>query len=162
MGREGERCRENICREELFNFKHITGLYFDGRKNATQVMLEGPNGKNYRSIEVEEHYVLVGEPGIYYLTHLTSSDGKARILAQKIFEFISETELSEKLTIIRTDVTALMIGRFKGAISSLKKLIKNLLHSSISAFCTPINFLFDTFLWNLMAQLAALIALLDL
>ena len=69
LRRERERCRKEICQEEISNFKYVSGLYFDGRKDATQVMLEGPNGKMYRSTQLEEHYVLIGKPGTYYLTH---------------------------------------------------------------------------------------------
>ena len=76
LRRERERCREEIRQKESFNFKFVTGLYFDGRKDATQTMKEGPNGKMYRSIELEEHYVLVGEPGTYYLTHLSPAMAK--------------------------------------------------------------------------------------
>ena len=47
LRRERERCRKEICQEEVSNFKYVSGLYFDGRKDATQVMLEGPNGKMY-------------------------------------------------------------------------------------------------------------------
>ena len=82
LRRERQRCRKEIC-QEVSNFKYVSGLYFDGRKDATQVMLKGPNGKMYRSTQLEEHYVLIGEPGTYYLTHLSPTDGKGRTLAQK-------------------------------------------------------------------------------
>ena len=35
-----ERWRKEICQEEVSNFKYVSGLYFDGRKDATQVMLK--------------------------------------------------------------------------------------------------------------------------
>ena len=69
LRREKERCREAICQKESFNFTFVTGSYFDGRKDVTQTMKEGPNGKMYRSNELEEHYVLVSKPGTYYPTH---------------------------------------------------------------------------------------------
>ena len=131
LRRERERCREEIRQKESFNFKFVTGLYFDGRKDATQTMKEGPNGKMYRSIELEEHYVLVGEPGTYYLTHLSPADGKGRTLAHEIFKVISETELFTKLTVIGIDGTALMTGKYNGAIRSLEELLKKPLQWSI-------------------------------
>ena len=106
-------------------------MYFYGRKDATQIIKEVPNGKMCRSTQFEEHYVLVGEPGTYYLTHLSLIDGKGCTLAQEIFEFISDTVLCEKLTIISTDGIASMTGKFNGAISSLKELVKNPLRWSI-------------------------------
>ena len=38
LRRERERCRKEICQEEVSNFKYVSELYFDGRKDATQVM----------------------------------------------------------------------------------------------------------------------------
>ena len=78
LRRERERCREEICQEEVFNFKFVTGLYFDGRKNVTQIIVvEGPNRKMCRSTQLEEHDVLVGKPGTYYLTHFSQLMAKA-------------------------------------------------------------------------------------
>ena len=131
LRRERERCRKEICQEEVSNFKYVSGLYFDGRKDATQVMLEGPNGKMYRSTQLEEHYVLIGEPGTYYLTHLSPTDGKGRTLAQEIFDFISNTMLCQKLNIVGTDGAALMTGKFNGVIRSLEELLKTPLQRSI-------------------------------
>ena len=90
-------------------------MYVGSKKDATQVIAEGPNGKMCRSTQLEEHYVLVGKPGTCYLTHLSPIDGKDHTLAQEIFEFISETLLCEKLTIISTNATASMTGKFNGA-----------------------------------------------
>ena len=49
LRRERERCREEICQEVISKFKFVTGLYFDSRKDATQVIVEEPNGKMCRS-----------------------------------------------------------------------------------------------------------------
>ena len=124
LRRERERCREEIRQEEISNFKFIAGLYFDGREEATQVIVERPNGKMCRSTQLEENYVLVGKLGTYYLTRFSSIDGKSRTSALEIFQFISETVLCEKLTIMGTDGTTWMTGKFNGAIPSLKKLLK--------------------------------------
>ena len=100
-------------------------MYFDGRKDATQVIVVGPNEKMCRSTQLEEHYVLVGESGTCYLRRLSPIDSKGGTLAQEIFESISETVLCEKLTIIDTDETASMTGKFNGVKRSLEKLLKN-------------------------------------
>ena len=47
-------------------------MYFDGKKDAIQVIVEEPNRKIYRSTQLEEHYVWVDELGTYYLTHLSN------------------------------------------------------------------------------------------
>ena len=121
---ERERFRKEI-HQEVSNFKFFTGLYFDSRKDATQVIVEESNAKMCRSTQLEEHYVLLGEPGTYYLTYLSSIDGKSHTLAQEIFEFISEIVLCEKLTIIGTDETASMTGKFNDAKYSIEELHKN-------------------------------------
>ena len=69
-------------------------MYLDGRKDATQIVAQGPNEKHYRSVqleEYEEYYTVVGEPGSYYLTHFSPEDGKGRIIAQKLFDSFSGT-----------------------------------------------------------------------
>ena len=71
------------------------------------------------------------QPGTYYLTHLSLIDGKGCTLAPEILEFISETVLCEKLTIIATDGTASIAVKFNGAICSLEELLKNPLQQSI-------------------------------
>ena len=99
-------------------------MYFD-RKDATQVIVEGPNGKMYRSTKLKEHYVVVGEPGTYYSHTYPQLMAKGHKLAQEIFEFISETMLCEKLTIIGTYGTTLMTAKFNSAICFLEALLKN-------------------------------------
>ena len=66
LQRERQKYREEI-RKKKENFSLVDGVYFDGRKDATQVLLQGPNGKLYQSVQLAEHYTLVGEPGTYYL-----------------------------------------------------------------------------------------------
>ena len=47
----------------------------------------------------------VGEPGSYYLTHVSPEDGKGRTIAQNLFDSINGTELEDKLAIVDTDGT---------------------------------------------------------
>jgi len=73
-----------------------------------------PNDKHYRSVELEEHYTVVGEPGSYYLTHFSPEDGKSRTIAQKLFDSTRGTELEDRLAIVGTDGTACMTGKYNG------------------------------------------------
>ena len=82
-----------------------------------------------RSTQLDKHYVLVGEPGTYNLTHLCPINGKGHTLGQEIFEFISETVLCKKLTIIGTDEQH-RLSKFNGTICFVKKLLKNPLQRS--------------------------------
>lgn len=44
------------------------------------MMLEAPNNKLSRSVKLEYHYTVVGEPGEYYLTHFTPENDKVEQL----------------------------------------------------------------------------------
>ena len=113
------------------NFKLINGLYFDGRKDATLMMAKAPTGKSFITTELEEHYVLVGEPGGYYLTHLSPPNGKGRVLAKEIFDSISDTEFCRNLMILGSDGTASMTGRFNGCIRAMEELVQRPLQWAI-------------------------------
>lgn len=63
-------------------------------------MGKAPTGKSYMTTELEEHFVLVGEPGEHYLTHLSPPNSKGRVLAKEIFEFISNTDICAKLVAV--------------------------------------------------------------
>ena len=103
----------------------MNAIYFDGRKDATQVTMQGPNNKFYRSVQLEDHYTMVGQPGEYYLSHFSTEDGKERTIAQEIFNTIANTELQvhDKLTVVGTDGTAAMTGKFNGCIRKLEELL---------------------------------------
>jgi len=59
----------------------------NGRKDATSTTcLE--SGKIYQSTCLEEHIVMVGEPGEYYLSHVSTKDGKGRSIAYGIYSVI--------------------------------------------------------------------------
>ena len=88
LRRERERCRNEIRSEEQQDFGLVNAVYLDGRKDATQIVAQGPNEKDYRSVQLEEHYTVVGEPGSYYLTHFSPEDGKGRTIAQKLIVIV--------------------------------------------------------------------------
>ena len=123
LRRERERCRAEIRKKEQENFKLVNAIYFDGRKDATQATMQGPNDKFYRSVQLEDHYTMVGQPGEYYLSHFSTEDGKGGTIAQKIFNTIANTELHDKLTVVGTDGTAAMTGKFNGCIRKLEELL---------------------------------------
>ena len=57
-----DKYRKEIQDQEKELYKQTDGIFFDGKKDATLVMTEIEN-KHYRSTVLEEHYVVVGEPG---------------------------------------------------------------------------------------------------
>ena len=46
-------------------------------KNATSSTIESSDSKSYSKIELEEHYVVVGEPINLHLSHLSVEGSKA-------------------------------------------------------------------------------------
>ena len=110
-------------KKEQENFKVVNAIYFDGRKDATQVTMQGPNDKFYTSVQLEDHYLMVGQPGEYYLPHFSTDDGKGRTIAQKIFNTVANTELHDKLRVVGTDGIAAMTGKFNGCIRMLEELL---------------------------------------
>ena len=123
LRRKRQKYREEIRDQEEVNFNLVDGLYLDGRKDATQVLLQSPNDKLYKSVQLEEHYTVVGEPGAYYLTHLSQENGTRRTIAKEVYMSIKKTKLADKIKIIGTDGTACMTGKFNGFIRSLEELV---------------------------------------
>ena len=61
---EREKCRNTISEEEAIFYKFIDGIYIDGRKDATLLTEhDAQTGKYYHKTELQEHIVVVGEPG---------------------------------------------------------------------------------------------------
>ncbi|GBM41739.1 hypothetical protein AVEN_121660-1 [Araneus ventricosus] len=60
------------------------GLYFDGRKDRTLSMED-----NRRKIIIEEHISLVKEPGSEYIGHVSVNFGRAQIIGNNVYRFLS-------------------------------------------------------------------------
>ena len=84
--------------------------------------MQGPNGKYYRSFQIEGNYAVVGKPGSH-LTHFSPEDDKGRTATQKSFDSIRVTELEDRLAIIGTDKTACIIGKYNEGIRHLEILV---------------------------------------
>ena len=59
----------------------VNGIYIDDRKDTTLVVKKVENNKYSKNVVVEEHHVVVGEPGGFYLTHITSEDSKGKTIS---------------------------------------------------------------------------------
>ena len=91
------------------------------------MIAQGPNNKHYRSVQLEEHYTVVGKLGTYYLTNFFPEDGKDRAIAKKLFDSFKDTEFQHKLAIVETDGTASMTGKYNGCICGLEELLNKTL-----------------------------------
>ena len=115
--RERERQRNHIYQEKELFFKVVDGIYIDGRKDATLTLKQNElSGRYHQSTELTEHNVILEQPGEFYLTHLSPSNGKGQTIAEEVFNAIKGMELCDVLAVIGTDGTASMTGVMNGFI----------------------------------------------
>ena len=82
LGDERWRCREERQEAELGNLKELTSLYFNGKKTMTRVLVKSnKTGRWSPTIKVDDHYVVLTEPGNDYLTHVTPKTGHGKVVA---------------------------------------------------------------------------------
>ena len=119
LRRERQKYREKIRNKEQELFELRDSIFVDGRKNATMTMVEV--NKNYHRLTViEEHYVIVGEPNGFYLSHVMPEDGTRYEIATSVYSAIKDAALEQKLKIVGSDGSAVMTGKSKGFIASIK------------------------------------------
>ena len=99
-------------------------VYVDGRKDATLTTACLETGKICQSTCLEEHIVMVGQPGEYYRSHFYTEDGKGSSIADGIYRVIKSSDLEENLTVIGTDGAATMTGINKGCIRKLEEALQ--------------------------------------
>ena len=100
----------------------MDSIFVDGKKDAKMTMVE-VNGNYHRQTVIEEHYVIVGEPNGFYLSHVMPKDGTGNKIATSIYSAIKDTALEQKLKIVGSDGTAVMTSKCKGFIASLETLV---------------------------------------
>ena len=86
------KLRKNSMKEEKTQFEKVCGIGFDGCKDAT-LTVEELNHKHYKSIELQDHYIVTGEPNDFYLDHFTPATGKGIDIAHGLWQVIQGTEL---------------------------------------------------------------------
>ena len=122
LRRERRKYREEIRNKEQELFELVGKIFADGRKDATMTMVE-VNGNYHRQTIIEEHYVIVGEPNGFYLSHVMPEDGTGYKIATLVYSAIKDIALKQKLKIVGSDGTAVMTGKSKGFIALLETLI---------------------------------------
>ncbi|KAB7505002.1 hypothetical protein Anas_12575, partial [Armadillidium nasatum] len=75
------------------------------------------NGKYYTSTILEDHYVITGEPGDFYLDHFSPESGKGIDIAHGIYKKVCGTELENRLSLVKADGTNVNTGHRNGSIS---------------------------------------------
>ena len=133
LGEERRRCREERREAELANLKKLTSLYFDGKKTMTRVLVKNnETGMSNPTIIVDDHYVMLTEPGNDYLTHVTPKTGHGKVVARAIYDFLVEHELTNQLLYAAgCDSCRVNTGPNGGVIHHLEMLLVRPLHYSI-------------------------------
>lgn len=75
--------------KEECKMEPLTALYFDGRKDKT-MSLEKKGLKYHRKLVIEDHYVLVSEPGNIYFGHVTCNSGSAKNITNTIIQYLRD------------------------------------------------------------------------
>ena len=81
------------------------------------------NANYHRQTVIKEHYVIVGEPNGFYLSHVMPEDGTGYKIATSVYSAIKDTALEQKLKIVGSDGTTVMTGKSKEFIASSETLI---------------------------------------
>ena len=125
LRKERQKYRDEIRKVEKGLFEIVDGIYeyIDGQKDATLVVTEN-DGKEKMQTDLEERYVIVGEPGEFYLSNVTPKTGTGLYIAQSIYKAVKDTERESNLSIIGSDGTATMTGPTRGCIASLEPLLQ--------------------------------------
>ena len=109
LKRQRAKFREALREVKTNIFKLVDGIYVDGRKDAAQVICS-INEKFYQNVILEEHYVIVGEPGKFYLTNCSPEDGKEATISKCLYNAIKDITLQEKLAVNGCHRTAALTG----------------------------------------------------
>ena len=117
--------------EELQNFGLVNAV---SRMAAMMQpkLLQGPNEKHYRSVQLEEHYTIVGEPEVITL-YFSPEDGKVEQLPKKLIRSVVRNWKASlqwlALTVLLYDrQTQWMHSKFRRIITQTLQWVVCLLH----------------------------------
>lgn len=120
LDRQRKRARLDLQKKSAEGDIILQALYFDGRKDRS-LHLKKENSILSRNIVVEEHVVLIQEPGSNYLGHVTPENGMAKTLASSILNYIDKAGIStSELVAIGCDGTVVNTGPHGGVIHLLE------------------------------------------
>ena len=127
---ERHKYRMEIIDKERAEREFVDNLYFDGKKTPTRVLVKNPKtGRWSPKLVVEDHYVIIVEPGSQYLTHVTPPTGHGEVIARTIYQFLVEENLLEhSILVVGADGTNSNVGAENGAIHFLEMMLGKPVH----------------------------------
>lgn len=130
--REKFKTRTDLQSKQFALNQRVPGIYFDGRSDHTNVLQAREDGKNHQNVVTEHHLSLVGEPGSFYLGHITPASRGADGAAQSIWYFLRENEVDiSSIRCAGSDGEITNTGNKSGVISRLEKYLNRPLLWSI-------------------------------
>ena len=129
------RAKERVMKEsrakdeERNQDEVISGIFADGRKDKTKVLVEdATTGRYHQRIVKEEHVSVTSEPDGRYLFHFTPepatrSSKPARQEALALYEWMVEHGVDETVLVIGGDSTNPNTGRKGGMLTHLEKFL---------------------------------------
>jgi hypothetical protein len=130
---ERRRYRNERRENELASLNNISALYFDGKKTITRMLLRNEKtGKWSSRMEVEDHYVILLEPGSQYFTHVTPQSGHGKLIAKAIYDFLVEQQLTgQPIMVAGCDGCRVNTGPNNGAVHHLELMLGKPLHYAV-------------------------------
>ena len=105
-------------------------MYFDGKKDATLTRVE-KGGKLFKKTKIEDHYVILEEPGNIYLGHKVPISGHGISIGFALFRFLKSKGWDLEICAVGTDGCNVSVGMNEGAIVYLEKLLGPAVHWNI-------------------------------
>ena len=133
IANERHRYRMEIREKVKEGRSGISSLYFDGKKTATRVLVKNTKtGRWSPQLQIQDHYVILEEPGSEYLTHVTPVSGHGIVIAKAIYDFLIDESLQdEPILTIGGDGTNVNVGAENGVIHHLEIMLGHPVHYGI-------------------------------
>ena len=112
---------------EEIGSKPVTALYFDGKNDCTLTRVQ-KGDRFYTKTIIEDHYMMLEEPGNIYLGHEVPLSGHGISIGLKLFRFLKEKGWEGSLHVVGADGCNVNTGNQHGAIVYLEKLLGKPLH----------------------------------
>ena len=127
---ERHKYRMSLLDNDKQSREEITSIYFDGKKIPTRTMIQNSSiGRWSPRLVVEDHYVIMVEPGSEYLTQVTTTSGHGKTIAKAINIGLEEhAKENNPICAVGADGTSINVGAENGAIHWFEMIYGRPLH----------------------------------